>query len=80
MTCLECKDADYWWTNATYGMCANCSDASTYFNATANTCVACPNGDRYNRIGVRNGTCFNYTTDTGSSTKVMDYWHYATNP
>lgn len=79
MTCLECKDADYWWTNATYGMCANCSD-STYFNATANTCVACPNGDRYNRTGVRNGTCFNYTTDTGSSTTVMDYWHYATNP
>lgn len=46
MTCLECTTGDYWWTNATYGMCANCTD-NTYYNATANACVACPNGDRY---------------------------------
>lgn len=56
MTCLNCTNADYWWTNATHGECRNCS-AYTYFNQTTSTCVACPYGDRYNRTGVRMGEC-----------------------
>jgi hypothetical protein len=72
MTCLDCQNGDYWWTNATYGMCANCT-RNTYFDATANTCIACPGGDRYNRTGVRTGSCLNSTGDNGTA---YDFWNY----
>lgn len=48
MTCLNCTDADYWWSNSTHGECRNCS-VELYYDAATNDCIACPDGNRYNR-------------------------------
>jgi len=55
-------------------MCDNCTE-STYYDASVDNCVACPNGDRYNRTGVRSGKCLNSTVDNGTT---FDFWLYST--